>query len=111
MEYVSNDRVLELIRIALDEKGQEPVYDIQEVHSIVYQPKEDCIYGEIVLSSILYEESTNVKFKICENLVHLYQEIITVGEGGEIDSSYFFFPIYNLKELSNLLDEFNEKQE
>lgn len=111
MVYVKSDSVLELIRVALDDLNKEPIHEIEEVHSIVYHPvKEDdsqaCIYGEIGLRMEGVSDLVDVRFKIFEEHILIFQELNHVNEEGELIGSFYFFPIYNIKKLAKMLEEF-----
>lgn len=110
MDFISNDDVLDIIRIALDADLDNPIHEIEEVDNIIYDPN-DLISGELGVRVQDVNDLQYIKFIITETAVQIFKEITTIGEDGKIESSVFFFPIYNIIELAEILSNISPKSQ
>ena len=102
MEFIDNDKVLDIIRIALDADLDNPIHEIEEIDNIIYNPS-DFITGELGVRVQDVNDLQYVKFMITENAIQIYKELTTINEAGKMESNIFFFPIYNIVELAKIL--------
>lgn len=111
MDFISNDDVLDIIRIALDADLDNPIHEIEEVSTeIIYNPN-DFIEGELGVRVQDVNDLQYIKFIITETAVQIFKEITTIGEDGKMESNIFFFPIYNIIELAEILSNISPKSQ
>ncbi len=110
MDFISNDEVLDIIRIALDNDLDNPIHEIEEVDNIIYDPN-DLISGELGVRVQDVNDLQYIKFIITETAVQIYKEITTVNEEGKMDITVFFYPIYTIPELAEILNDINPKSQ
>ena len=110
MEFINNDEVLDIIRIALDADQDNPLYEIEEIDNIIYDTN-DFMTGEIGLRVQEVNDLQYIKFMITETAVQIYKEITSVNEKGEMDVAIYFYPIYNIPDLAEILNNISPKSQ
>ena len=110
MAFINNDEALDIIRIALDADQDNPLYEIEEIDNIIHDSN-DFITGEIGLRVQEVTDLQYVKFMITKSAVQIYKEVTTVNEQGEMDTAVFFYPIYNIPDLAEILNDISPKSQ